>query len=164
MAMRSLTEFNATILKRIVNIFCRVNVGAAGAVTLQKWSYPTSLASKAVGSYVSAPTTGIGYAVGNAEGVRSVVRNGTGDWTITLSDSYQRMVGWGVDFVAVAGAPAAPFVGLSTTTTDVTVATAVGNGGLLRFTFQASAGGGALDPASGEKVEFNLTLHDGTSP
>lgn len=162
MAQRQFSELQFSLLKRLVSIYCRVNIGGSGAVTLQKWSYPIGLGSGSAGSYGAAPTTGVGYAVGNGEGVRSVVRNGTGDWTITLSDSYQRLVGVDATFTASSGLAGAINVGVNSTTTSVTTFTAVGNGGLIRLTFISSQNT-AADPNSGDKVDLAFTLADSTT-
>lgn len=158
MANRTFQTASLTLVKRKVEIFCVVSVGAAGAVTLKKrtWVGATS-------SLTSANTSGVGYDVGG-DGVRSVVRTGAGLWTVTLSDSYMYLLG--VQLIQTAntsGLLTAASVGVDTDGTNVTTNTALGNGGVLTLVLNDWAGA-AVDPASGDVVTLLITLGDASEP
>lgn len=159
MANRTFQEKHFGLVKREVHLYCKVSVGAAGAVTLKKRSF-------ANGSYTEgdAPTTGTGYTVGNGEGVRSVTRTAAGTWTITLSDAYVYYIG--LQLVRVfnaSGVVTTAQVGANNAVTNVSTNTGTGNGGtvgavLLDFT------GAAADPADGDSITLVITLGDATEP
>lgn len=152
------------LLKRVVTLNPVISVGAAGAVTLQKRTF-TAMGATSVApssSLGSAPTTGVGYVVGDGAGTRSVSLGTAGLWTITLSDSYQYLIGVRIANTKNAtGIPLAAAVGVKTN--SVTTNTAVGNGGSLVVQLVDFAGA-AVDPASGDVVTLEITLGDASEP
>jgi hypothetical protein len=70
-----------------VRIFCNLLGTGATAPTLQKWT-GTALATAGTGGY---------------RGVKSIARNGTGDYTITFQDNFQRLLDFNCKVVAVDG-------------------------------------------------------------
>jgi hypothetical protein len=159
MANRTFQEKQLALIKRKVDLYAIVDVGAAGAVTLLKITLINGQQSS-----VSAPTSGTGYGVGNGEGVRSVVRTGTGAWTVTLSDSYVRLVG--VDLARTQNATGlltAASVGVNSSTTNIQTNTAPGNGGVVAVVLNDWAGV-AVDPASGDRLTLHFVLADASEP
>lgn len=145
MANRTFQQFQGTLPKGVVSLFCRVSVAGAGAVTLQKWN-PSSR------TYTAAPTSGTGpYAVG-AEGIKTVTRTGTGAWTIVLQDSYQLLKNVRLSSTAASGVLTVVGVGVDSTT-DVTSATAP----TIKLLFN-SASATAADPASGDQIDLEFVL------
>jgi hypothetical protein len=149
-------------IKGLVDLYPVVSVGAAGAVTLKKRQY-TSVGTSTTPTYslVSAPTTGVGYAVGDGQGVRAVTRNSAGNWTFTLSDPYPYLVGVEVALISnTTGAVTSPLcpVAIVSGSTTVTTNTAIGNGGTIRLILMASDGSTATDPADGDTLTFHFTL------
>ena len=57
MANRTFIDSNFTIIKRKVELYAAVSVAAAGAVTLQKWVYPTLGQGALNRTYTTAPTS-----------------------------------------------------------------------------------------------------------
>ena len=82
MANRSFTDYALTLEKSPVTLYGDVQVGAVGAPTV---------------------------VTKNSKGIKSVVRNSAGRYTITLSDTYFKFFGVDVTIVA-SGGPAAPLV------------------------------------------------------
>lgn len=167
MANRSFIDKNYTLIKGQVELYTTVSVGAAGAVTLQKWNYPgLAPASTAARTYTAAPTTGGGpafplQAAQGSEGVFSVARTAAGLWTLTLQDAYQRLVGL-TGFSSLAG-------GLSAIVSvhENTTITNMNSGSPPRSIIGVallSATATALDPASGERITLRLTLQSSTAP
>jgi hypothetical protein len=156
------TDGTGTIIKREVRLYCAVAVGAAGAVTLQKWNYPTLGTGGRVYSAAATGPAATGYPLNyqaGAEGIRSVVRTAAGLWTVTLQDSYQRMVGL-AGYSSLAGGLSA-IVGVAENTTTSNFA--LQNGAVIGIAL-LSATATALDPASGEVVKLSFTLSDATEP
>jgi len=165
MANRTFQEDSLTLVKRLVTLFPVVAVGVAGAVTLKKRQFRSSggTALSASSVLIDAPTTGVGYAVGDGAGTRSVVRTAPGTWTITLSDSYQYLLGIRVIQVAnVNGSVPTGLVGVRTGITNVTTNTGTGNGGIIGI--DLNNGGGPLDPDNGDTLTLEITLGDATEP
>lgn len=166
MANRTFQEDVLGLVKRKVTLFAVVSVGGAGAVTLQKRTFSAMGATSAAPSTSlgAAPTTGVGYAYGDGGGIRSVARTGTGLWTVTLSDSYQYLLGVVIKQTANAsGLITAAGVGVLSGGTNVTTNTATGNGGVISLALNDWAGA-AVDPASGDTLTLELVLGDATEP
>lgn len=168
MANRSFIDKQYTLIKGEVDIYFAVSVGAAGAVTLQRWNYPQMGAgSTAPGrTYTAAPTTGGAasfplMAAQGAEGVFSVVRTATGLWTITLQDAYQRMVGLSMYSSLTGGTSTVLAIHENTTITNMA------SGSPQRSVIGIallSATATAIDPASGERINIRMTLQNNTEP
>lgn len=164
MSQRMFSEFNATLLKRVVNLFPVVSVGAAGAVTLQKRQF-TAMGSGSVApgfSLVAAPTSGVGYAKGDGAGVNAVTRTGTGLWTITLSDPYVCLLQISAMVANTSGLFTGVIPGVLTST-NVQTNTSLGSGGVINLAIN-NGSGAATDPASGDLIYFNITLGDASEP
>ena len=151
-----------------MRLYCAVSVGAAGAVTLQEWNYPqmgqgTTAPAR---TYTAAPTTGgsaafpTAYAQG-AEGVFSVARTGAGLWTVTLQDSYQRLLGLSC-YASLAGGLSA-IVAVQENTTITNMASGTPPRSVIGVAL-LSATATALDPASGERINLAFTLQNLTTP
>ena len=168
MANRSfIMQDHATLIKGQVELYCAVNVGAAGAVTLQRWNYPTLAPAAATArTYTAAPTTGGGpafplQAAQGAEGVFSVARTAAGLWTVTLQDAYQRLVGLSFFSSLAGGLSAVVSVHENTTITNMNSGTPARS---LIGVALLSATATALDPASGERINLRFTLQNSTAP
>lgn len=163
MANRSFMQNQSLqLLKRVVSLYPVVKVGANGAVTLQYRHFTAGGAGSVAPTFAlaAAPTSGVGYAYGNQEGVKSVARTGTGAWTITLSDPYQYLIG--VDFTTANSGGAVTAGNLCVlTTSNVTTNTSVGTGGTVLVVFQ-NGSYSATDPASGDIIYLTIQLGDGT--
>ncbi len=142
MADRQFTQFQGVLEKGIINLWCTFKVGATGAPTLQQWD-PTALAYKAAGA--------LGW-----HGVKKIVRNSTGNYTITLQDAYQkRVLGMSPTFEA-AGTAAA--IGANVQSHNLAAA----GGGTVVIQFVSSVAS-AIDPASGEQITINFTLSNSSA-
>lgn len=165
MGNRTFNEHRLSLVKRLVDICAVVDVGAAGAVTLQQWNYPSlGQLGTVARTYSAAPTTGGGtgfpnrYVQGEA-GIFSVVRTAAGLWTVTMQDAYERLVGLKVHGSLAGGLSA--IVGAAENTTITNMAAA---GGSVIGIALLSATATALDPASGERIFLTLTFADASEP
>lgn len=111
-----------------VALFMRVTIGATGAPTLD--------------------------AV-NSKGIKSIVRNSAGKYTITLSDNYFRYLGFDPAMLVASGLPAAPVIAVVSQAVSAATPTIV---------IQCSVGGVATDPASGEELEAVIFLKNSSAP
>lgn len=149
-------------IKGLVDLYPVVAVGALGAVTLKKRQYSSvGTTTSPTYSLGNAATSGVGYAVGDTQGVRSVVRNSAGDYTFTLSDSYAYLVGVDVALISNAtGAVTAPLapIAIVSGSTNVATNTALGNGGTIRLILMGSDGSTPTDPADGDTLTFHFIL------
>lgn len=165
MANRTLNRDRGAILKGLVDLYAVVDVGAAGAVTLQQWNYPSlGQLSTVANTYSAAPTTGGGtswpkrYEQGEA-GIYSVARTGAGLWTVTLQDSYLRLLEL-TGFATLAGGTSAIVsVAQNSTITDLDA-----TGGSVIGVALLSATATALDPADGERLVLKFTLQHASEP
>lgn len=167
MPNRQYTQYRWGFLRNVVALYPVVSVGAAGAVTLKTRSLTAVGTSNSPSfSLASSPTSGNGFAYSNQEGVRKVVRNGAGDWTFTLSDSYLYLIG--VHCIGVSNttghitSPLAP-VGIISGGTNVQTNTALGNGGTIEIFLPDSAGTSGTDPADGDTLYFEILLGTSTA-
>lgn len=173
MASRSFMDSNFSLVKRMVHLFCTINVSEAvtPVPTVMKWVYPqlgqSTNAGQTARTYVTAPAataipSGAGpwplqYTAG-AEGVFSIVRTAIGLYTLTLQDPYQRMVGLDGYAAKAGGAPVFAKITENTTITNM-ASTAPGSIiGLAFWDFAAAA----VDPIG--QVRLMIVLADGTEP
>ena len=167
MANRNFIDKQYALIKREVHLYGAFLVGAAGAVTLQKWNYPTLGAGTGARTYTAAPLANalpsgapypLQYAAG-AEGIRSVTRTGAGAWTVQLQDNYQRLMMVSESVQNATGVVTTADVGISSTITNMTA-----NGGSIIGLQLLNTAGGAADPASGDLVLLTFILNDATEP
>lgn len=165
MANRTFVPLNFTMLKGLVALYPVINVGAAGAVTLQKRTFSAAGAGATTPKYslVAAPTTGVGYAVGDGFGTATVARTGAGAWTITLSDSYLYLVSVVPVIANATGALTTADLIINSSTTNVTTNTSAGSGGVIT-TIMYNAAGSAADPNTGDQVTLQIILGNSGEP
>jgi len=165
MADRSFIDKSYRLVKRRVDLYAAVSVGAAGAVTLLKWNYPTFGAGPNARTYTAAPLANalpagapypLQYGCG-AEGVRSVTRTGAGQWLLQLQDNYQRHFGVGFT-LEIAGGVTAGQLAINSTTTNFAAA----GGTIIGLT--TIIGGVAADLAAGTIANLRIFLADATEP
>lgn len=145
MANRDFIDKAYALVKGKVELFAVVNIGASGAPTLQQWA-----AGANGGTYSAAGS-------GGWQGIKSITRNSTGNYTLVLQDPYLRLLpGSQIGFQpAAAGTAVAPIAQIQTTSTNV------GSSTSPQVTFQCqSAAGSAADPASGEVMLVQLILQN----
>lgn len=171
MANRTFIDKQYTLLKGQVDLYCAVSVGAAGAVTLLKWNYPQlGQVSAPARTYTAASATGGGFSFATryaqgAEGVFSVARTGAGLWTVTLSDSYQRMVRlYGYATLAGGLSNIVNFAENSTISNMNSVSATGGQPFSVIGVALLSATGVAADPTSGTVINLAFTLQNNTEP
>ena len=143
-----------------------VSVAGGGAITLQKWNYPTLGGGANAQTYTAATTATAG--VGNryplqynagAEGIYSVTRTAAGLWTVKLQDNYQRCLSVTANGQLAGGLSAIVNVGLNSTITNMTA-----QGGSVIGLALLSATGTAADPAADELMLLTFVLADATEP
>ena len=133
MANRFFNQFGLSLEKNPVSLWARVTFGGTGAPTLD--------------------------AV-NSKGIKSIVRNSAGNYTVTFgvgaaTDIYNRIFHVRHNFLLGSGTPAAPLM--------YTVSQAVASTGSLVIQFTAVDGTTATDPASGEEVWLEFKLKNSTA-
>lgn len=167
MANRSFIKDSWTLVKGEVRLYAAVSVGAAGAVTLQKWNYPTLGAGQRAGvaplTYSAAPTTAAGQGwptlgATGAEGVRSVTRTGAGLWTVQLQDGYQRCFGVDISTQNATGIPTIVACGIGSA-----ISMNATNGATIPIGL-ISATGVAADPADGDLILLTIKLQNASEP
>lgn len=110
----------------IVDLFARATFGASGAVTVDATQ---------------------------SKGIKSIAKNSTGDYTITLADGYQKLlaVKHAFDTSGASGAaPAAPSMWIKAQSVNAS------GGGTIEIVFNAA--GTATSPASGEAVMIHIVV------
>lgn len=125
MANRWLNQFTKSFEKEVVHIFGNAAIGASGSPTLD-----TSNDSK---------------------GVASIARNSTGNYTITLQDSYYKFLDFSVVFANGGTVAAAPNLDLQT------ISVGTSTGGTVRFVTRNNSGT-ATDPDNGSTMYFHLVV------
>lgn len=135
MANRYFNQFAWSLEKNPVHLWLRVNFGATGAPTLV-----TSAGTPATPA---------------SRGIKSIVRNSAGDYTITLQDAYAGFLSLDYSFFNTA-APAAPAMWVKTLAVT-TLATPT-----IEVVFNAA--GTPTDPATGEQVNMHIVLKQSTAP
>ncbi len=128
MANRSFTQWLWSAQKNPVRLWAYVTFGSTGAPTL----------------------SGI-----NSKGIKTIVRNSTGNYTVTFGstlnvDTYNKLLLVTSKFIKGSGTPAAP--SLYVTLENVTAA------GQVTLQFTAPTASTATDPASGEVVLLDFDL------
>lgn len=139
--------------KRQVTLHAVVAVGAAGAVTLQKW---TPTAQAVAGAYSAASTAAANsFSPAGTQGITSVTKEATaGQWTFVLQDGFQRLLG-------ATFTPVVATTGISTAAAMGVVKPSGVNGLTTGNTFTvqfADFAGAAVNPASGEVMLLTFEL------
>ena len=165
---RAYIDKQYTLIKGEVELYGAVSVGAAGAITFQKWNYPqmgqgTSAPAR---TYTAAPTAvttagGMTNAGTGAEGIFTVVRTATGLWTLTLQNTHQRMIG--LSFYSSLAGGLSTILAIHENTTISNMATGAPLKSVIGLALLSSTGT-AADPASGERINLRITLQDLTAP
>lgn len=114
--------------KKVVDLFFKFAVGATGSPTLD---------------------------VVNSKGIKSVVRNSAGKYTITLQDAYQKLLFCQPMVLLASGLPAVREVALASQ--------AVSNAAAPTLVMQFSAAGVAAEVDNGAVVCGHITLGDSTA-
>lgn len=127
MANRFFENRRYSLEKQIVELFFKFAVGASGAPTLDAL---------------------------NSKGIKSVVRNSAGNYTVTLQDQYSKFLGVDAQELSSTGIPAAPNMGI--------VSQAV-NGAAPTVVLQFSAGGVATDPDASSTIYGKVSLGNTTA-
>lgn len=136
----------ASLEKSVVKIYARITFGVSGAPTLT-----TSL-------------TVAGQNVGNSKGCYSITKNGTGDYSLVLQDTYVKLLGFQGCFDETSNSGTAPLCGnVWVHTQTVNTAAAAGQGGTIRFITGGYAAGAATNPASTEILMLEITLSNSTA-
>ncbi len=132
-------QFSLTPVKGVNAIYAQVAFNATGTPTLVAWNPSTR-------TYAAAPT-------GGTQGVLSVSRTGTGAYTITLQDTYQRLIACNVTLIGSAAALAPIWqvkVASNPNAAAATTAQALGtSANAVQIQFYASQNS-AADPAATE--------------
>jgi hypothetical protein len=159
MGGRNLSNDQGNADKGLVKLVFVVNVGAAGAVTMEQWN-PSGANPRTYSAASTALTPQGGF-----RGVQGVSRTGTGAWTVKLQNSYQRIVSWNAFSQIAGGLAAAPNSAINLTGTNVnTQVNWAGNNTGPQINIQfLSAASTAADPASGEQIVCCIELQDSTA-
>lgn len=116
------SQFRLSWEAKSVDLFAKISIGASGAPTLT-WG----------------------------SGIKSVVRNSAGKYTITLQDSYAALIALEPEFIVSGAAPAAPIVAVDSDNSASATPT------IVIVCYNATT---ATDPASGEKLLLKICLRD----
>jgi hypothetical protein len=139
-----------------VGIYAAIGFNATGTPSLL-------VCDPATGIYTKASAVGV-------NGIKSIARNGVGVYTLTLQDTYVRLLEWGITFLSNSNA-AAPFAQV-TLAADPTNGQAYGNATasgqirsgtpIVKFTC-FSAQGTAADPGTTEVGIVCMVVQNGTA-
>lgn len=89
-----------------------------------------------------------------SKGIASIVRNSTGNYTVTLSDKYVDLLNFSINFINSAGAGVAYYY---------TESQSVGSAKTIVFQCK-DLSGAAADPTSGTTVQLEIKLKSSTAP
>lgn len=169
MANRSFIDSNFALVKRMVHLFCTINVteAATPVPTVLKWNYPTFGTGPNARTYTAAQSASAlpsgrapypkQYEAGS-EGILSVARTAVGKYTLTLQDNYQRLLFVDGHAAVASGTPVFAKVTENTTISDLSGTAGLGILGLAFWDFAAAA----VDPIG--QVRLTLILADATEP
>lgn len=125
MANRTLYQFQYAYEANPVDIFMKVNIGASGAPTL---------------------------VTNQNKGIASIVRNSAGNYSVTLTDKFNRMLGFQRQTIVASGVPAAPSSYVVSETLSTT----------RIINFVCLNGATPTDPASGEVLLCHIIAKNST--
>jgi len=141
MANRNFTQFSYSLEKKMVSICANFDGGGAGVnCSLLHWNGS---------SLVAAPS-------GGTRGVKSITRNGDGDYTFTMQDNYQRLLDVSGSFLAKDG---------STTPLAVaywikSVSPGAAGGATVRIITYLATPGTPVSPGTNDRGYFCFTWSD----
>ena len=138
MANRYFNQFQYGFEKTPVKLYATILFATTAAAVIRAWNGVV---------YSTAGATGY-------RGVKSITRNGTGDFTIRLSDPYNRLLGATVDFVSADGSTPIVANGKPQVIVD-NVGSATDP--YVRMLF-VNAGGSATDPTANDRGLLSFTL------
>ena len=162
MSNRNYDQFQQTLIRGLVSLFAYVKFNGAGAPTLADIKI---LQNNQVVSFVTAPTGGA------KGGSLSLLRNGVGDYTLTLQDKYVAVLAASMTFLSNSNA-ASPIIQIKVASNPNAAGSSTGQGwtgasgspslNAIEFlTF--SAQGTSADPGAGELGILSLQLMNGTA-
>lgn len=128
MANRLFQQFRNSLEKQVVELWVKASIGSTGAVTLD---------------------------AANSKGVSTMVRNSAGKYTITLQDTYQKLLETSCTQLISTG--------LLTAAEFAVVSEAVATAAAPTVVVQFAAAGVATDMASGTVVRIRITLSNTTA-
>lgn len=172
MSNHDFTQFDYSLNKKKVTLYAVVNFGATGAPTLEQWSPPTAGAAGSYSAAIVTPVPYSAYSPPGTQGIRGIVRNSTGNYTITFQQNHVRLLGinptW-ADSATIAAANVTafgvpePLVKVIGNTTNVTT---IPNG-TLSFSVWAPTPGSpavfpyvATDPLTGSQLLLEIVVDD----
>lgn len=160
MASRAFNRTLDSLSKKLTSISAVIGFGG-GSPTLVAWTPPQF---GAPGEYNPA-NAALPGALGTF-GVSTVTLVGTGDFLITLQNSYQRLLGITAVWLNSTGIPTAPDVGIKSTEGSAPdggflFSGIAGGGSTLEIV--TSAAGSATAPADGDILFITLLIDDSTS-
>lgn len=126
MANRRLYQFQYSFERDLVQMYCQVAIGAAGVPTIS-----------------------------NNKGIKSIVRNSAGDYTINLMDNYNLLMDINASVQNATGIPVAPLTGIKANSVSSATAPSV------EVVF--STGGVATDPANGDKLFISIVCRNSST-
>jgi hypothetical protein len=144
MANRFYNQFQYSHEKYPVKVHCNFLGASTATPTLQKWT----------GSALAAAGT-TGY-----RGVKSITRNGTGDYTITFQDKFHRLLNVNCIVLAVDGSTT-PLVAKCWIKA---VSPTASNGATVRLLFYLSAPGTPADATTNEEVYLTFEWSNSSVP
>ena len=137
MANRWTNQFGKTFEKEVNKVFCQISFGASGAPTLA--------------------TNGITAA--GLKGVASIAQGATGVYTLTLQDSWVKLLNFAYSWDTSGAADAAPLAPV----VFITANGVTSNPGTIEFTCGNYTNGADTNPASGEILRLEITLGNSTA-
>lgn len=153
MANRFYDQFQQTLVRGLVTVFIDVKFNASSTPTLVDFNY-----SLANGNGTLATASSKGSKLGGL----TFVRNGTGDYTLTLQDKFIRVLQAGITFIGSANV-AAPLYQIKVASNPNAASATTANGwtssasNAIEMLFFSSQGT-AADPAATEFAVINLQL------
>lgn len=145
MVARSFTQFQQALEKNAVSLFANVSIGATGACTLNNIVAGSGAANK-------------------SQGIQSIVRNSTGNYTVTFGDPNQ--LGYKELYARLIMADVAILFGTVTGVTyQVWADNSTSGNVILQFVGPTAAGNTApvaTDPPNGAVLLINFVLKNGS--
>ena len=145
---RFATQFQRTLEKEVVTIFCNCLGTGASVPTLLRFSWG--------GTGGTLATAGSG----TAHGVKSITRNGAGDYTFTFMDNFIRLLDVSCSVLSIDGSTT-PLVASCWTKA---VNTAASGGATVRLIFYLSTPATPADAGSNERIYLAFQFSNSSAP